>query len=128
MGETGEMGPMHALPSTSLRHPIHVPMELSLSGSEVTACCRSKPTDEQRQATRRARRLLGHWQALLPRRRPAIQSCARRLWRMLGVSPDLYPIRKVLNVLQTVCMRTKTRVNISPSRGVGSPGRLLHRL
>ena len=33
----GEMGPMHALPSTSLHHPIHVPMELSLSGSEVTA-------------------------------------------------------------------------------------------
>ena len=33
----GEMGPMHALPSTSLHHPIHVLMELSLSGSEVTA-------------------------------------------------------------------------------------------
>ena len=28
-------------------------------------CCRSKPTSEQRQATRRAGRLPGRWQALL---------------------------------------------------------------
>ena len=86
---------MHALPSTSLRHPIHVPMELSLSGSEVTACCRSKPTDEQRQATRRAGRLLGHWQALLPRRRPSIPSRSRRMCGKPGVPLDLYPIRRV---------------------------------
>jgi hypothetical protein len=31
---------MHALPSTSLRHPIHVPMELSLSGGLVTTDAR----------------------------------------------------------------------------------------
>ena len=42
-------------------------------------CCRSKPTGEQRRATRRAGRLLGRWQALLPRRRPAIPSRARRM-------------------------------------------------
>ena len=35
-------------------------------------CCRSKPTDEQRQATRRAGRSPGCWQVLLPRQWPAI--------------------------------------------------------
>jgi hypothetical protein len=33
----GQNRPMHALPSTSLCHLIHVPMELSLSGGLVTA-------------------------------------------------------------------------------------------
>ena len=58
-------------------------------------CCRSKPTGEQRQATRRAGRSPGRWQALLPRRRPAIPSRARRFRGKPGVPPDLYPIRRV---------------------------------
>ena len=45
-------------------------------------CCRSKPTSEQRQATRRAGRSPGRWQALLPRQRPTIPSRAWRFWRM----------------------------------------------
>jgi len=44
-------------------------------------CCRSKPTGEQRQATRRAGRSPGRWQALLPRRRPTIPATRRGLWR-----------------------------------------------
>ena len=44
-------------------------------------CCRSKPTGEQQQATRRAGRSPGRWQALLPRRQPAIPATCRGLWR-----------------------------------------------
>ena len=44
-------------------------------------CCRSKPTGEQRQATRRAGRSPGRWQALLPHRQPAIPATRRGLWR-----------------------------------------------
>ena len=40
---------------------------LGLAGYYRRFCCLSKPTCEQRRATRRAGRLLGHWQALLPR-------------------------------------------------------------
>ena len=63
--------------------------------THIEYCCRSKPTGEQRQATRRAGRSLGRWQALLPRRRPAIPSRARRFRGKPGVPPDLYPIRRV---------------------------------
>ena len=63
--------------------------------NKVRKCCRSKPTGEQRQATRRAGRSPEHWQALLPRRRPAILSRARRFRGKPGVPPDLYPIRRV---------------------------------
>ena len=38
----------------------------------VSICCRSKPTGEQQQATRRAGRSPGRWQALLPCQRTAI--------------------------------------------------------
>ena len=58
-------------------------------------CCRSKPTGEQRWTTRRAGRLLGRWQALLPRRWPTIPSCARKFRGKPGVPPDLYLIRRV---------------------------------
>ena len=58
-------------------------------------CCRSKPTGEQRRATRRAGRSPGRWQALLPRRQPAIPSRARKFRGKPGVPPDLYPIRRV---------------------------------
>ena len=65
-----------------LCHPLlHILNLAILSGptGRVRMCCRSKPTGEQRRATRRAGRLLVRWQALLPRRRPAIPSRARRM-------------------------------------------------
>ena len=54
-------------------------MELVSVSRNHSNCCRSKPTGEQRRATRRAGRLLGRWQALLPRRQPAIPSHAHRM-------------------------------------------------
>jgi hypothetical protein len=58
-------------------------------------CCRSKPTGEQRQATREAGRLPG----LLVGPGPLINGPevwhTPRLGEVLGVAPDLYLIRKV---------------------------------
>jgi hypothetical protein len=57
-------------------------------------CCRSKPTGEQRQATRGARRLPG----LLVGPGPSVtaQDPAHDLaFGLLGVPPDLYLIRNV---------------------------------
>jgi len=48
-------------------------------GTESANCCRSKPTGEQRRATRRAGRSPRRWQALLPCRRPAIPATHRGL-------------------------------------------------
>ena len=65
-----------SLPSSS---PYIKPGNFSGPARRARMCCRSKPTGEQRRATRRAGRLLVRWQALLPRRRPAIPSRARRM-------------------------------------------------
>jgi hypothetical protein len=62
---------------------------------QLRYCCRSKPTGEQRQATRGAGRLPG----LLVDPGPWINGPEVRhtLWleKVLGVPPDLYLIRKV---------------------------------
>ena len=74
-----------------LRHHIHPDLKNEYMMEEnpraLWVYCRSKPTGEQRQATRRAGRSPGRWQALLRRRRSAIPSHARRFRRMSGVTP-----------------------------------------
>jgi len=79
-------------------------------------CCRSKPNGEQRQATRRAERLLGRWQALLPRRRPAIPAHAVAC-KDAGCATWPIPGQEGANVLATDCLHTQTRGNVSPSCG-----------
>ena len=83
--------------SREIWQTVHVDPGTRLHGFSSTcpSCCRSKPTGKQRQATRRAGRSPGRWQALLPRRRPAIPSRTRRFRRKPGVPPDLHPIRRV---------------------------------
>jgi hypothetical protein len=84
--------------------------------THIEYCCRSKPTGEQRLATRRARRLRGRWQALLPRRRAAIPAQAAA-YEDAGRATWLIPDQEGANVLATICLHTQTRGNISPSRG-----------
>ena len=84
--------------------------------STVGKCCRSKPTGEQRQATRRAGRSPGRWQALLPRRRPAIPAHAAAC-EDAGHATWPIPDPEGANVLAMICLHTQTRGNISPSRG-----------
>ena len=79
-------------------------------------CCQSKPTSEQRRATRRTGRLLGRWQALLPRRRPAILSRARRMCESRACHLT-YTRSEGCRRAPNSFLHTKTRVNISPSRG-----------
>ena len=78
--------------------------------------CQSKPTGEQRRATRRAGRLLGRWQALLPRRRPAIPSHAQRMCESRACHLT-YTRSGGCRRAPNSFLRKKTRVNVSPSRG-----------
>ena len=79
-------------------------------------CCQSKPTGEQRRATRRAGRLLGRWQALLPRRRPAIPSRARRMCESRACHLT-YTRSGGCRRAPNSFLRKKTHVNVSSSRG-----------
>jgi hypothetical protein len=85
-------------PSVWLEVPTPIGVEtgrIKTRARDVSQCCRSKPTGEQRQATRGAGRLPG----LLVGPGPSVNGPA--IWRtpwlgeVLGVPPDLYLIRKV---------------------------------
>ena len=102
-----------------LCHPLpHILNLAILSGPTGRArmCCRSKPTSEQRRATRKAGRLLMRRQALLPRRRPAIPSRARRMCESRACHLT-YTRSGGCRRTPNSFLRTKTRVNVSPSRG-----------
>jgi hypothetical protein len=82
----------------------------------VHSCCRSKPTGEQRQATRGAGRLPG----LLVGPGPSVNGPRVRhtpwLGEVLGVPPDLYLIRKVSKSFVSYLPACTDMLNISPSR------------
>ena len=102
-----------------LCHPlIHILNLAILSGPTGRArmCCGSKPTGEQRRATRRAGRLLARWQALLPRRRPAIPSRARRMCESRACHLT-YTRSGGCRRAPNSFLHKKTRVNVSPSCG-----------
>jgi hypothetical protein len=88
----------------------------SLSSTTKWNCCQSKPTGEQRQATRGAGRLPG----LLVGPGPSVNGPEVRhmhwLDEVLGVPPDLYLIRKVKKSFVSYFPACIAISNISPSR------------
>jgi hypothetical protein len=77
-------------------------------------CCPSKPTGEQRQATRGAGRLLELLVALVPP--STAQDPAHDLASgLLGVPPDLVPDQEGVEVIYVNFLHAQTRLNISPS-------------
>jgi hypothetical protein len=79
-------------------------------------CCQSKPTGEQRQATRGAGRL----PELLVGPGPSVNGPEVRhtpwLGEVLGVPPDLYLIRKVYKPFVSYFPAYTAISNVSPSR------------
>jgi hypothetical protein len=78
-------------------------------------CCPSKPTAEQRQATRGAGRLLG----LLVGPGPSVNGLGSGTRPGVWVArraPDLVPDQEGVEVIYVSFLHAQTRVNISPSR------------
>jgi hypothetical protein len=78
-------------------------------------CCRSKPTGEQRQATRGAGRRPG----LLVGPGPSVNSpgpAQDLVSKLLGVPPDLVPDQESVEVILVSFLHAQTCLNISSSR------------
>ena len=82
----------------------------------MTRCCRSKPTGEKQQATRRAGRLPGRWLAPVPRSTAQILAHADASGNARRATWPI-PDQKGANVLSMVCLHAQIHVNISPSLG-----------
>ena len=64
----------------------------------------------------KSREIAGRWQALLPRRRPAIPAHAAAC-EDAGRATWPIPDQEGANVLAMICLHTQTHGNVIPSRG-----------